>query len=89
MITSEQPLSRHSQRLASKKKTNNNLQVIEVGSFNLKDNMKASYGVSFKENDYLDKGPNYADHMRKKEAMTFLSMANYHDIKSNPKSSIS
>ena len=51
--------------------------------------MKASYGVSFKENDYLDKGPNYADHMRKKEAMTFLSMANYHDIKSNPKSSIS
>lgn len=35
---------------------NSNLQVMEVGSFNLKENMRANYGVSYRENEYRDKG---------------------------------
>lgn len=41
-------------RRAARKKSN--LQVMEVGSFNLKENMRANYGVSYRENEYRDKG---------------------------------
>lgn len=38
------------------------LQVVFNGNFNIKDNMKASYGIMFKEGKiHLDQGPSYLD----------------------------
>ncbi len=50
------------------------LHIISDGNFNIKQNMKASYGIVYREGaNYVDQGPSYIDKVRGGSQLTHLT----------------